>query len=85
MEDRNGSTMRKMKRFINVFSKDEEPAKEEEDTGNSEPRNDLLQTDLTVQNKPKPLGRQMKNWLLIRKSLNYEKEESVDSPDVKYF
>ncbi|XP_026140291.1 transient receptor potential cation channel subfamily V member 5 [Carassius auratus] len=85
VEDRNGSAMRKMKRFINVFSKDEEPAKEKEDTGKSEPRNDPLQTNLTVQNKPKTQSRPMKHWQLIRKSIYSQKEEIVDSPDVKYF
>uniref|UniRef100_A0A8C1VAD3 Transient receptor potential cation channel, subfamily V, member 6 n=1 Tax=Cyprinus carpio TaxID=7962 RepID=A0A8C1VAD3_CYPCA len=82
VEDRSDPLVQKMKRFINVFSKDGEPAKEKEETGKSEPGNDPLQTNLIVQNKPKIQRRPMKCWQLIRQSIESDKEENVDSPDI---
>uniref|UniRef100_A0A8C2BSA2 Transient receptor potential cation channel subfamily V member 6-like n=1 Tax=Cyprinus carpio TaxID=7962 RepID=A0A8C2BSA2_CYPCA len=81
VEDRSDPLVQKMKRFINVFSKDGEPAKEKEETDKSEPGNDPLCK--IVQNKPKIQRRPMKCWQLIRQSIECEKEENVDSPDSK--
>ncbi|XP_016357266.1 transient receptor potential cation channel subfamily V member 5-like [Sinocyclocheilus anshuiensis] len=82
VEDRNDPLVQKMRRYINVFSKDGEP-KEKEETGKSEPGNDPLQTNLIVKNRPKN-RRPIKCWQLIRQSIECEKEENVDSPDIKY-
>uniref|UniRef100_A0A8C1DXW6 Transient receptor potential cation channel, subfamily V, member 6 n=1 Tax=Cyprinus carpio carpio TaxID=630221 RepID=A0A8C1DXW6_CYPCA len=81
VEDRSDPLVQKMKRFINVFSKDGEPAKEKEETDKSDPGNDPLCK--IVQNKPKIQRRPLKCWQLIRQSIECEKEENVDSPDSK--
>uniref|UniRef100_A0A673HF33 Transient receptor potential cation channel subfamily V member 6-like n=1 Tax=Sinocyclocheilus rhinocerous TaxID=307959 RepID=A0A673HF33_9TELE len=84
VEDRNDPLVQKMRRYINAFSKDGEPAKEKEETGKSEPGNDPLQTNLIVKNRPRIQRRPIKCWQLIRQSIECEKEENVDSPDIKY-
>lgn len=84
MEDRNDPLVQKMRRYINAFSKDGEPAKEKEETGKSDPGNDPLQTDLIVKNRPRMQRRPIKCWQLIRQSIECENEENVDSPDIKY-
>uniref|UniRef100_A0A672LZW5 Transient receptor potential cation channel subfamily V member 6-like n=1 Tax=Sinocyclocheilus grahami TaxID=75366 RepID=A0A672LZW5_SINGR len=81
VEDRNDPLVQKMRRYINAFSKNGEPAKEEE-TGKSEPGNDPLQTNLIVKNRPRIQRRPIKCWQLIRQSIECEKEENVDSPDM---
>ncbi len=83
MEDRNDPLVQKMRRYISAFSKDGEPAKEEE-TGKSDPGNDPLQTNIIVKNRPGVERRPKKCWQLIRQSIECEKEENADCPEIKY-
>uniref|UniRef100_A0A672NBD5 Transient receptor potential cation channel subfamily V member 6-like n=1 Tax=Sinocyclocheilus grahami TaxID=75366 RepID=A0A672NBD5_SINGR len=84
VEDRNDPLVQKMKRYINAFSKDGEPAKETEETGKNDPGNDPLQTNFIVKKRPRIQRRPIKCWQLIRQSIECEKEENVDCPDIKY-
>uniref|UniRef100_A0A673IMU6 Transient receptor potential cation channel subfamily V member 6-like n=1 Tax=Sinocyclocheilus rhinocerous TaxID=307959 RepID=A0A673IMU6_9TELE len=84
VEDRNDPLVQKMKRYINAFSKDGEPAKEREETGKNDPGNDPLQTNFIVKKRPRIQRRPIKCWQLIRQSIECEKEENVDCPDIKY-
>ncbi|XP_051576746.1 transient receptor potential cation channel subfamily V member 6-like isoform X2 [Myxocyprinus asiaticus] len=72
VEDRNDPLVQKMKRYINAFAKDGEPAKEEEDTGKSDNGSDPMQ----IKSKRKPL----KCWQIIRQSIEVDREENVDFP-----
>uniref|UniRef100_A0A673HI62 Transient receptor potential cation channel subfamily V member 6-like n=1 Tax=Sinocyclocheilus rhinocerous TaxID=307959 RepID=A0A673HI62_9TELE len=79
VEDRNDPLVQKMRRYINAFSKDGEPAKEKEETGKSEPGNDPLQTNLIVKNRPRIQRRPIKCWQLIRNTERHLRESMSNS------
>ncbi|KAI7806326.1 transient receptor potential cation channel subfamily V member 6 [Triplophysa rosa] len=83
VEDRNDPFAQKMRRYINAFSRDEETGKKEEN-GKGSTTNDPLQTSSTEEHKPLPKRRPLRCWNIIRQSIECEKEENVDSPDVKF-
>ncbi|XP_052474667.1 transient receptor potential cation channel subfamily V member 6-like isoform X2 [Carassius gibelio] len=83
VEGRNDPLVQKMKRYIDAFSKKGEPDKEEE-AGKSDPGNDPQQTNFIVENRPKIQRRPIKCWQLIRQSIECEKEENGDCPDISY-
>lgn len=83
MEDRNDPFAQKMRRYINAFSRDEETGKKEEN-GKGGSAEYPLQTNAIEEHKPLPKRRPLRCWHIIRQSIECEKEENVDSPDVKY-
>ncbi|KAA0703136.1 Transient receptor potential cation channel subfamily V member 6 [Triplophysa tibetana] len=80
VEDRNDPLAQKMRRYINAFSRDEET----EEKGKGSTTNDPLQTISTVEHKPLSKRRPQRCWNIIRQSIECEKEENVDSPDLNF-
>ncbi|RXN28201.1 ephrin type-B receptor 5-like protein [Labeo rohita] len=84
VEDRNDPLVQKMRRYITAFSKDGEPPKEKAETGKPDPGNNQPEANLDVKSRPRIQRRPIKCWQLIRQSIASEKEENVDSEDIKY-
>ncbi|XP_030639337.1 transient receptor potential cation channel subfamily V member 6 [Chanos chanos] len=89
VEDRNDSLVQKIRRYIHVFSKDEEPAREKQDGEKSDGFGDPVAGDSPA--TPSEIGRAsqkgQRGWEMIRKSalgLEAENEEHAEEHEIKY-
>lgn len=91
VEDRNDPLVQKIRRYVNVFSRDDEPVKEKEEPEKTDITNDPMSGSPLI----KPLQRggtntnrkSLRGWQMIRRSalgLETEKGDHLDVQEIKY-